>query len=238
MLSRVRLVAGVSARSRSALPCLMSRSHFHQSSIRREEKKEEVSESTAAQNFINSIPGSDKTYNWYLGTTTAAYLFANEVIPYTPEVVYSIPFFTLTYLGITRMSPVMHSLMQQVVDEKQKFWDDSKAKAQVRLEEQIHEITGSGVTDLVQVTEDLFQHAEVVAKMEAEAYEHSQALEFHTKAKQILDEWVRYETNERERVQKIIADDVISKVMAGVNDPSFQAKYLEQCIGDIEVSLK
>ena len=48
--------------------------------------------------------------------------------------------------------------------------------------------------------------------MEAEAFEHEQSVAFYTKAKQILDEWVRYETNERERQQKLIADAVIAQV--------------------------
>jgi F-type H+-transporting ATPase subunit b len=73
--------------------------------------------------------------------------------------------------------------------------------------------------------------------MEAQAFEHEQMVSYHTKAKQILDDWVRYESALREREQKRISEEVIAKVMKAVQDPKFQDKYLEQCIGDVELAL-
>ena len=106
------------------------------------------------------------------------------------------------------------------------------------MEEEIHQITGSGATDLVEVTENLFEHAKELAEMEALAYEHEQKLAYHSKAKQILDEWVRYESAVREREQKRIAEQVIANVMEAIKDPKFQDKYLEQCVSDIEVAVR
>jgi hypothetical protein len=60
-----------------------------------------------------------------------------------------------------------------------------------------------------------------VATLEAQAFEHEQKLAYFTKAKQILDEWVRHETAQREREQKRIAEEVMAKVMAAVQDAKF-----------------
>jgi hypothetical protein len=57
--------------------------------------------------------------------------------------------------------------------------------------------------------------------LEAQAFEHEQKLLYYTKAKQVLDEWVRYETAVREREQKRIAEEVIAGVMESVKDSRF-----------------
>lgn len=101
------------------------------------------------------------------------------------------------------------------------MWTDAKSKAEAQLTSGIQEVTGSGVMDLVEVTEGLFDHAKELATMEATAYEHEQKLAYYTKAKQILEEWVRYEGLLREREQKRIAEEVIANVMKSVKDPKF-----------------
>ena len=72
--------------------------------------------------------------------------------------------------------------------------------------------------------------------MEADAYEHEQELIFYTKAKAILDDWVRYEAKIRDQEQRRVVDEVISSVMAAVKDPKFQDKYMDQCVSDIEAA--
>ena len=57
--------------------------------------------------------------------------------------------------------------------------------------------------------------------MESKAFEHEQKLAYQTKAKQILDEWVRYESAIREKEQRRIAEEVIANVMKSVQDPRF-----------------
>ena len=57
--------------------------------------------------------------------------------------------------------------------------------------------------------------------LEAEAFEHEQKLIYYTKAKQVLDEWVRHETAIREREQKRIVQEVIAGVMESIQDPRF-----------------
>jgi F-type H+-transporting ATPase subunit b len=57
--------------------------------------------------------------------------------------------------------------------------------------------------------------------MEAKAFEHEQSVAYFSKAKQILDEWVRHEIAIREREQKLIAEQVMARVNAAIADPKF-----------------
>lgn len=47
------------------------------------------------------------------------------------------------------------------MQEDEKIFFDSKARAEAKLAEEIHAITGSGITELVSVTESLFDQARV-----------------------------------------------------------------------------
>lgn len=73
-----------------------------------------------------------------------------------------------------------------------------------------------------------------LVSLESQSFEHRQKLEYHSKCKQILDEWVRYEFALREREQKHVATQVLANVMTAINDPRFQEKYLDQCLADVE----
>lgn len=57
--------------------------------------------------------------------------------------------------------------------------------------------------------------------MEAQAFSHQQTLAYHNKAKQILEEWVRYEANQREAEQRRIAEEVMAKVRQAIAEPKF-----------------
>lgn len=186
---------------------------------------------------MSHLPGSDKSYTALLALTSSALLFGKEIIPYTADVLFAVPVASVIALGYAYAAPAVKEVTMKAVHEEEKIWTDSKSKAQAVLEQQVTNITGSGVTELVSITEGLFLYAREVVNMEAQVYEHEQKLAYHAKAKQVLDEWVRYESALREREQKRIAEEVIANVMKGVADAKFQEKYLEQCIGDVEMAL-
>jgi F-type H+-transporting ATPase subunit b len=177
-----------------------------------------------ATKLLHALPGkteSDKAQNFVLGTAAAAILLGKEIIPYTGDVVYMLPFTAAMYVLFQQVGPFMGNTYKAIIAEQDKIWAESKQKAVVRLESEIHSITGSGITELADVTQGLFEHAKEVTKMEAEAFEHAQKVAYYTKAKQILDEWVRHETAVREREQKRIAEEVIAKVTAAIQDQKF-----------------
>lgn len=65
---------------------------------------------------------------------------------------------------------------------------------------------------------------------------HSQRIAYNTRAKQILDEWVRYESAIRDKEQRRIVAEVMAKVREGVADPKFVSVFAEDtCVRVLKV---
>lgn len=75
------------------------------------------------------------------------------------------------------------------------------------------------MSDAVKVTEGLYAMSEEITKLEAEAYELKQKVEFTQKVKGTLDQWIRQEAAVREAEQKQLVSHVIEKVKAKLQDP-------------------
>lgn len=80
----------------------------------------------------------------------------------------------------------------------------------------------------------LSSHKKETAHLEAEVFELQQRTALAQEAKQVLDSWVRYEGQVKQRQQKELADSVISKVMKELENPRTLQQILQQSVGDVE----
>ena len=53
-------------------------------------------------------------------------------------------------------------------------------------------------------------------------------------AKQVLDSWVRYESQVKQREQQELADTVISKIYKELENPKVLQQILQQSVADVE----
>jgi F-type H+-transporting ATPase subunit b len=72
------------------------------------------------------------------------------------------------------------------------------------------------------------------AKLEAEAFEMEQKTALAAEAKAVLDSWVRYEGQVKQRQQKELADSVIAKIGKELENPKVLQQILQQSVADIE----
>ena len=72
------------------------------------------------------------------------------------------------------------------------------------------------------------------AKLEAQAYELEQSTALAAEAKSVLDSWVRYEGQVKQRQQKELADSIIEKVEKQLQDPKVLKQILDQSVADVE----
>ena len=70
--------------------------------------------------------------------------------------------------------------------------------------------------------------------MEAEAYELQQKTNIAAEAKQVLDSWVRYEGQLKQRQQKQLAETVIAKINKELENPKNLQQILNQSVSDVE----
>ncbi|KAK8162963.1 putative mitochondrial ATPase subunit ATP4 [Phyllosticta citrichinensis] len=95
----------------------------------------------------------------------------------------------------------------------------------------------SNVQDLsgvVEVTKDLFAVSKETAQIEAQAYELEQKTALAAEAKNVLDSWVRYEGQVKQRQQQELAASIIAKIEKELENPKTLQQILNQSVADIE----
>jgi F-type H+-transporting ATPase subunit b len=72
------------------------------------------------------------------------------------------------------------------------------------------------------------------AQLEAQAYELQQRTALAAEAKQVLDSWVRYEGQVKQRQQRELAESVIAKIQKELESPKVLQQILQQSVADVE----
>jgi F-type H+-transporting ATPase subunit b len=91
-----------------------------------------------------------------------------------------------------------------------------------------------GVVVVVVATEMLILDVQETAKLEAEAFELEQKTALAAEAKTVLDSWVRYEGQVKQRQQKELAASIIAKVQKELENPKVLQQILQQSVADVE----
>ena len=76
--------------------------------------------------------------------------------------------------------------------------------------------------------------AQETAKLEAQAFELEQKTAIAHEAKTVLDSWVRYEGQVKQRQQRELAESVISKIEKELDNPKVLKQILDQSVADVE----
>lgn len=72
------------------------------------------------------------------------------------------------------------------------------------------------------------------AQLEAKAFELEQSTALAAEAKTVLDSWVRYEGQVKQRQQKELAESIVAKVQKELENPKILQQILQQSITDVE----
>lgn len=72
------------------------------------------------------------------------------------------------------------------------------------------------------------------AQLEAQAYELEQKTALATEVKSVLDSWVRYEGQLKQRQQRELAESVIARINKDLEDPKILNQILQQSVRDVE----
>jgi hypothetical protein len=76
--------------------------------------------------------------------------------------------------------------------------------------------------------------AQETAHLEAQAFELEQKTAIAHEAKVVLDSWVRYEGQVKQRQQKELADSIIAKIEKELENPKTLKQILDQSVTDVE----
>lgn len=70
--------------------------------------------------------------------------------------------------------------------------------------------------------------------LEAQAFELEQKTALAAEAKSVLDSWVRYEGQVKQRQQKELAESIINKITKELENPKTLQQILQQSVTDVE----
>jgi F-type H+-transporting ATPase subunit b len=72
------------------------------------------------------------------------------------------------------------------------------------------------------------------AQLEAKAFEMEQSTALAAEAKAVLDSWVRYEGQVKQRQQQELAQSIIAKIQKELENPKVLQQILQQSVADVE----
>ena len=185
--------------------------------------------------LIDALPGNSlisKTGFLTVGTAALAAAVSKELYIFNDESVILICSSILLYLVATLGAPGYAAWVNSIAEQQSNLLNSTRADHKQAIQERIDSV--GQMRNVVEITKDLFQVSKDTAKVEAEVFELQQKVDFAAEAKSVLDSWVRYEANQRQREQKQMADSITAKIREEIKNPRLQQQLLQQSIADVE----
>jgi F-type H+-transporting ATPase subunit b len=219
-------------------------SHRFQSTSKTDKKASQVAESgqpdpkSRAAALIDALPGSSiisKTGFLTVGTAALATAVSKELYIFNDESVILICSSLLLYLVATLGAPGYAQWVQSIAQQHSDLLNSARADHKQAIQERIESV--GEMKNVVELTKNLFEVSRDTAKVEAEVFELQQKVDFAAEAKTVLDSWVRYEANQRQREQKQMADTITARVHEELKNPRLQQQLLQQSIAEVESTI-
>lgn len=246
ILGAAKLRPSVPFRSLPALTTPLT-SRRYASNVPAEEPKKK------AQSILDALPGSSiasKTAILSAGAGISVWAISNELYVVNEESVVAFCLLSVFY-GIFKYGGPAYSEWATTTIAKYKDILNSAREGHVEaVKTRIEDV--KPLSNVVEITQQLFEVSKVssitrechdqslnkpiqeTAKLEAQAFELEQKTAVATEAKTVLDSWVRYEGQVKQRQQKELADSIIAKVTKELENPKVLQQILQQSVVDVE----
>ncbi|KAL8957859.1 MAG: hypothetical protein Q9193_004972 [Seirophora villosa] len=191
--------------------------------------------SKKAQSIVDSLPGNSlvsKTAILSAGTGLATWAISAEIFVYNEESI--VAFCTLCmFWGVYQYGgPHYTAWAMKHINRQKEVLYAAKDRHKVAVETRIEDVKRLG--SVVEVTKQLFEVSKETARLEAEAFELEQKTALAAEAKSVLDSWVRYEGQVKQREQKELAESIIAKITKELENPKNLQQILNQSVADVE----
>ncbi|KAI1113116.1 ATP synthase [Nemania sp. NC0429] len=188
-----------------------------------------------AQSIIDSLPGNSlisKTAILSSAAGLSVYAISSEYYVVNEETV--VAFCLLSVWGaLIKYGGPMYTEWAQAQNEKIKgILNAARLDHTQAVKNRIDNVQQMG--GVVDVTKSLFEVSKETAQLEAKAYELEQTTALAAEAKAVLDSWVRYEGQVKQRQQRELAESVIAKVKKELENPKSLQQILQQSVADVE----
>jgi F-type H+-transporting ATPase subunit b len=188
-----------------------------------------------AQSIVDSLPGNSlisKTAILSSAAGLSIYAISSEYYVVNEESV--VAFCLLSVWGaLIKFGGPMYKEWAEAQNEKIRgILNAARADHTQAVKNRIENVQQMG--GVVDITKALFEVSKETAQLEAKAYELEQTTALAAEAKSVLDSWVRYEGQVKQRQQRELAESIIAKVKKELENPKALQQILQQSISDVE----
>ncbi|KAF2199634.1 ATP synthase subunit 4 mitochondrial precursor [Delitschia confertaspora ATCC 74209] len=201
----------------------------HSSNVPTEDPKKK------AQSILDSIPGNSFVSKAAVLSATAGLSVAaisNELYVVNEETIVAISLLTIFWAVGKFAGPAYTEWAEGQVQKINGILNAARADHTKAVKQRIESVQDLG--GVIDVTKTLFEVSKETAKLEAQAYELEQRTNIAHEAKTVLDSWVRYEGQVKQRQQRELAESIIAKIEKELENPKTLKQILDQSVADVE----
>ncbi|KAI1403425.1 hypothetical protein F4819DRAFT_225869 [Hypoxylon fuscum] len=188
-----------------------------------------------AQSIIDSLPGNSLVSKTAILSSAAGlsiYAISNEYYIVNEESVVAFCLLSV-WAALIKFGGPMYKEWAEAQNAKIKgILNAARSDHTQAVKNRIENVQQMG--GVVDITKALFEVSKETAQLEAKAYELEQSTALAAEAKSVLDSWVRYESQVKQRQQKELAESIIAKVKKELENPKALQQILQQSIADVE----
>jgi F-type H+-transporting ATPase subunit b len=188
-----------------------------------------------AQSIIDSLPGNSLISKSAILSSAAGlsiYALSNEYYVVNEETVVAFCLLSVWGALIKFGGPMYAEWADAQTNKIKNILNAARADHTEAVKVRMNDV--QQMSEVVEITKSLFAVSKETAKLEAEAYELEQKTALAAEAKAVLDSWVRYESQVKQRQQKELAETVMAKVQKELENPKALKQILEQSVAEVE----
>ncbi|KAF2270664.1 ATP synthase subunit 4 mitochondrial precursor [Lojkania enalia] len=188
-----------------------------------------------AQSLLDSIPGNSfvsKAAVLSAGAGLSVAAISNELYVVNEESIVALSLLTIFWAVAHYAGPAWSSYAEQQADKIKGILNAARADHTSAVKSRIENV--QDLSSVIDITKTLFEVSKETAKLEAQAYELEQKTVIAHEARAVLDSWVRYEGQVKQRQQRELAESVIAKIEKELENPKVLKQILDQSVADVE----
>ncbi|KAL2218968.1 putative mitochondrial ATPase subunit ATP4 [Thermoascus aurantiacus ATCC 26904] len=188
-----------------------------------------------AQSILDALPGQSVASKTAILSAAAGLSIAaisNELYVLNEETVVAFSVLSVFAALAKYGGPLYKQWAEGQIQKQRDILNAARADHTNAVKQRIENV--QQLSNVVEITKQLFEVSKETARLEHEAYELEQRVALANQAKQVLDSWVRYEGEVKRRQQAELAQSVISKVQKELENPKVLQQILQQSVADVE----
>ncbi|MCJ1466104.1 atp4 subunit B of the stator stalk of mitochondrial F1F0 ATP synthase [Pseudocyphellaria aurata] len=188
-----------------------------------------------AQSILDALPGNSlisKTAILSAGAGLSIFAISNEIYVINDESIVMFATFSVFWAIFKYGGPMYTGWAQGQISKQKSILNAAKEDHKSAVRRRLDNV--KQLSSVVDVTKQLFEVSKETAHLEAQAFELEQKTALAAEAKSVLDSWVRYEGQVKQRQQKELADSIIGKITKELENPKTLQQILQQSVADVE----